>query len=144
MKKYKIKVRGTEYSVEINSIEGNVASLTVNDTPYEVEVEGIATNPTRVVNKGLQKAEMQSEVPVIKQAAPSTGTAYPLKSPLPGVILDMKVKEGDTIKAGQLVLLLEAMKMENNIESDRDGIVEKVNFHKGDSVLEGDVLITIK
>jgi len=144
MKKYKIKIRGTEYTVEINKMDGNIANLTVDDTPYEVEVQGLVTNPTRVINKGLQKAELQSVIPVAKTTSPSKGIAHPLKSPLPGVILEMKVKEGDTVKAGQLLLILEAMKMENNIDADREGVIETIHFQKGDSVLEGDVLVTIK
>lgn len=144
MKKYVIKIYGTEYAVKIKSVEGKTAQLTVNDTPYEVEIEGLTTNPTRMTTKTtIQQPVMQSEVPVTKPA-PAVGNAYPMKAPLPGVILEMAVKEGDTVKQGQLLLVLEAMKMENNIESDRAGIIEKINYHKGDSVLEGDVLLTIK
>jgi biotin carboxyl carrier protein len=76
--------------------------------------------------------------PVAKAA--TTG----LKSPLPGVIMEVRVKEGDTVKKGTPVVVLEAMKMENNIESDKDGVVEKIHIQKGQSVLEGDVLLTIK
>lgn len=144
MKKYVIKIYGTEYAVKIKSVEGKTAQLTVNDTPYEVEVEGLTTNPTRMTTKTtIQQPVMQSEVPVSKPA-PASGSAFQMKSPLPGVILEMAVKEGDTVKQGQLLLVLEAMKMENNIESDRAGVIEKINYHKGDSVLEGDVLLTIK
>lgn len=144
MKKYVIKIYGTEYAVKIKKVEGKTAQLTVNDVPYEVEVEGLTTNPTRMSTKTtIQQPVMQSEVPVTKPA-PASGNAYPMKAPLPGVILEMAVKEGDTIKQGQLLLVLEAMKMENNIESDRAGVIEKINYHKGDSVLEGDVLLTIK
>jgi len=144
MKKYVVKIHGTEYAVKINNIEGKTAKLTVNDVPYEVEVDGLATNPTRMSTKTtLQQPVMQSEVPVTKPA-PASGNAYQMKAPLPGVILEVAVREGDTIKQGQLLLVLEAMKMENNIESDRAGVIEKINYHKGDSVLEGDVLLTIK
>ena len=144
MKKYVIKIYGTEYAVKIKNVEGKTAQLTVNDTPYEVEVEGITTNPTRMSTKtAIQQPVMQSEVPVTKPA-PTSSNSYPMIAPLPGVILDMAVKEGDTIKPGQLLLVLEAMKMENNIEADRAGVIEKINYHKGDSVLQGDVLLTIK
>ena len=144
MKKYVVKIYGTEYAVKIKSVEGKTALLTVNDIPYEVEVEGLTTNPTRMSTKPtIQQPVMQSEVPVTKPA-PTSGNAYPMKAPLPGVILEMAVKEGDTIKQGQLLFMLEAMKMENNIESDREGVIEKINYHKGDSVLEGDVVLTIK
>ena len=72
------------------------------------------------------------------------GSATPLKSQLPGVIFDIKVREGDVVKAGQTVMILEAMKMENNIEADRDGVIEQIKAQRGDSVLEGDVLLTIR
>ncbi|WP_085536461.1 biotin/lipoyl-containing protein [Massilibacteroides vaginae] len=144
MKKYVIKIYGTEYAVKIKNVEGKTAQLTVNDIPYEVEVEGITTNPTRMTTKtAIQHPVMQSEVPVSKPA-PTSSSSYPMKAPLPGVILEMGIKEGDTIKQGQLLLVLEAMKMENNIESDRAGVIDKIYFHKGDSVLEGDTLLTIK
>ena len=143
MKEYKIKVNGTEYTVNINDIEDSVAHLTVNGTGYEVEVEGIATAPKKVVSKGVQTPELQSEEPVARPTKPS-GDAAALKSPLPGVILEVNVREGDTVKAGQTLLILEAMKMANNIEADRDGVSERISARKGDSVLEGDVLLTIK
>ena len=143
MKEYNLKVNGNEYAVNITKIEDNAATLTVNGTEYTVEVEGIATQPTRVVNKGVQTPQMQSSEPVVKPVA-SGGASSPVKSPLPGVILDVMIREGDTVKAGQTLLVLEAMKMENNIDADKDGVVERVSARKGDSVLEGDVLLTIK
>ncbi|MFA7201298.1 MAG: acetyl-CoA carboxylase biotin carboxyl carrier protein subunit, partial [Bacteroidales bacterium] len=63
--------------------------------------------------------------------------------PLPGVILEVTVKEGDTVKSGQKLVVLEAMKMENNIEADRDGVVTSIKVSKGDSVLEGAPLIIL-
>ena len=79
---------------------------------------------------------------VVKPTAPSTGKSG-VKSPLPGVILDIRIKEGDTVSVGQTLMVLEAMKMENNIDSDRAGVVKSVKVNRGDSVLEGDVLITL-
>lgn len=143
MKEYNLKINGTAYSIFIKNVKDNVANLTVNGIPYEVEVEGIKTAPTKVVNKGIQTPTMQSDEPVVKPTNRS-GSAMGLKSPLPGVILDVMVREGDAVKAGQTVLVLEAMKMENNIEADRDGVIERIEARKGDSVLEGDVLLTIK
>ncbi len=81
---------------------------------------------------------------ITRAAAPKASAgAGAIKSPLPGTILDVMVREGDTVKAGQRLLLLEAMKMENNIDSDRDGTVQSISVRKGDAVLEGDVLITL-
>ena len=147
MKKYKIKIQGSEYEVNIHSVENNLAHLTVNNVEFDVEVEGLMTNPTRMTSAPVLKTSvptMQSSAPVVKPSTPVTGIAHPVKSPLPGVILEIKVNPGDTVKNGQLVMILEAMKMENNIEADKDGIIEVINPSKGDSVLEGDVLFTIK
>ena len=67
-----------------------------------------------------------------------------MKSPLPGVILDIKIKEGDTVKRGQTIIILEAMKMENNINANKDGKVAEIKVNKGDSVLEGTDLVIIE
>ena len=148
MKKYKIKINGAEYDVNIHSVEDKIAHLTVNDIEFEVEVEGIVTNPTRMsAKKTTVKTEvpvMQSDTPVVKRQPTSSNSVYELKSPLPGVVMEIKVNVGDTVKAGDVGLILEAMKMENNIEIDRDGVIEKIHPGKGDSVLEGDVLLSIK
>ena len=142
---YKIKVNGAEYEVNIQRFEGTTAQLTVNDVEFDVEVEGLFANPTRMSpatkTTAYKPAAKTAEVPIVK---PKTSGSYELKSPLPGIILEILVKEGDTVKAGQQVLVLEAMKMENSIQTDREGIVEKINRSAGDSVLEGDVILIIK
>ena len=145
MKEYKFKIHGNEYEVSINSVEDNIADVTVNGTQYEVEIEGKAskvskiTKPTPSTSSAAPTAEVIS--PAKAAAKKSAGTA--VKSPLPGVIVDLKVREGDQVKAGQHLLVLEAMKMENNIDADRDGIIVELKVNKGDSVLEGDTLLTI-
>ena len=132
MKEYKFKIHGNEYEVSINSVEDNIADVTVNGTQYEVEIEGKASKVSKITKP----------TPSTSSAAKkSAGTA--VKSPLPGVIVDLKVREGDQVKAGQHLLVLEAMKMENNIDADRDGIIVELKVNKGDSVLEGDTLLTI-
>ena len=138
---YKIKVNGTEYEVNIKKFEASTAQLTVNNVDFDVEIEGVVANPTRMTPKPAAKA-IQSETPLAKPKISNSG--YELKSPLPGVILEISVKAGDTVKAGQQVLVLEAMKMENGIHAERAGVVEKINCNAGDSVLEGDVLFSIK
>ena len=77
-------------------------------------------------------------------APAASGAGMPLKSPLPGVILEMKVNVGDTVTEGQTVLVLEAMKMENNIDAPKSGVIKSIAKGKGDSVLEGDLLLTIE
>jgi biotin carboxyl carrier protein len=145
MKKYKIKVNGSEYEVSVNKVDGNFANVTVNEIDFDVEVEGLTTNPTRVGKKPVADKEsiMQSSTPVVKRPAASN-SGYKMTSPLPGVVVEIPVKEGDNVKKGQVIAILEAMKMENNIEIDREGVIDKVGVQKGDSVLEGDMLVTLK
>jgi biotin carboxyl carrier protein len=76
-------------------------------------------------------------------AAPKGAGAGIIKSPLPGKVLDIMVKPGDKVHVGQTIICLEAMKMENNINSDREGEVISIHAQKGDTVLEGDKLISI-
>ena len=140
---YKIRVNGADYEVHIRKVEGTKAYLTVNDVEFDVEVEGLATNPTRMSHKPEPRLT-QPNIPVAPVGNLRTDSVYQLKSPLPGVILEMHVKEGDLIKPGQILFILEAMKMENNIEADREGVIEKIHRTKGDTVLEGDVILTIK
>jgi len=143
MQHYKIKTNGVEYEVHIQKVEGKKAFLTVNNVAFEVEVEGINVNPTRMSNKPVS-VTIPSDTPVVKPRASQLTSAYELKSPLPGTILDVCVAVGETVREGQIVLILEAMKMENNIQTEYGGKVEKIHFRKGDSVLEGDVILTIK
>jgi biotin carboxyl carrier protein len=142
--KFNIKINGNVYAIRIEDVKDDIAYITVNDVPYEVEVEGIATNPTRMKVSEIEAPKKKSGEPVVKPSETSSSSSYAFKSPLPGTILEIKASEGAAVKAGDLLLVLEAMKMENNIEADRDGIIETIKIKKGDSVLEGDVLLTIK
>jgi biotin carboxyl carrier protein len=147
-KEYKFKINGHEYEVAVNSIEGGIARVSVNGTDYQVEVQSntlIKPRPPKPAD--LSPATYSATAPVspakIDQSAPA-GSASPLKSPLPGVILEVKVREGESVKAGQLLMVLEAMKMENNIDAHKAGVVQSIVKRQGDSVLEGDVLLTIE
>ena len=66
-----------------------------------------------------------------------------IRAPMPGMIIDYKVKEGDKIKSGDIVVVLEAMKMENSLTSPTDGVIKKISFHAGSSVNKDDVLCVI-
>jgi biotin carboxyl carrier protein len=146
MKNYKFKINGNEYNVGIVSIEGNIASVTVNGTDYQVEMENAPAAPVQVVPAAPASAAPAAPVsapkatPAPKMAA---GTGNAVTSPLPGVIIAVKVNVGDTVKAGQEVAVLEAMKMENSIEAEQSGTVTAVHVCKGDSVLEGAPIVTI-
>ena len=149
MKNFKFKINGIDYSVDINEVEGQEIKLDVNGTPYNVTVDKEIRQPkhTTIVSSrpaprvATAQGEVQRSAPAPAPAAATAG--HKVQSPLPGTILDVFVNVGDQVKSGQTVVLLEAMKMENNIEADQDGMVESVNVRKGDSVLEGDALIVI-
>ena len=150
MKEYKIKINGNDYAVVVKNVEDGKAEVSVNGTEYLVDVEGMRAQKTQTKTpKIVQPSAVpagESHPAVQKTSSPAATasvSAGDLKSPLPGVILDVAVREGDAVKVGQRLMLLEAMKMENNIEADRDGVVKSLKVRKGDSVLEGDVLITI-
>ena len=134
MKEYKYKINGNSYKVTIGDIEDNIAHVEVNGTHYKVEME---KQPKTAPKPAVVRPLLNSP------AAPSTGKSG-VKSPLPGVILDIKVNVGDTVKRGQTIIILEAMKMENNINADKDGKVTAINVNKGDSVLEGNDLVIIE
>ncbi len=143
MKTYKFKINGNEYNVAINSVEGKNASVTVNGTDYQVELEEApATAPVQAPAAApVQAAPSPAPAPAAAPAPSGAGKA--VTSPLPGVIIAVKVNVGDTVKAGQEVAVLEAMKMENSIEATHDGTVTAINVAKGDSVLEGAPIVTI-
>lgn len=149
MKKYQYKVQGVDYDVEIEEVEGNIAKVNVNGIPFEVELKQ-PINPTSSLNK--VKVEAPKPVAKAPAAAPAAapaptpapaGAGTAIKSPLPGTITDVKVNVGDKVNAGDVVLVLEAMKMQNNIESETTGTVTSIAVKPGDSVMEGFVLLTI-
>lgn len=146
MKEYKFKINGNDYKVAVDTVENGIAKVSVNGTNYQVELEQDmapkAVKPVQVARATYQ-ATPQAAPAKVEQAAPA-GNASPLKSPLPGVILDVKVREGDSVKEGQTIMILEAMKMENNIDAHKSGVIRTISKRQGDSVLEGDVLIIIE
>lgn len=146
MKNYKFKIHGTNYSVDIKSVEGQTIELELNGTPYQVEVDKqIKQTPKKVVLANRQASPSPAAVETTQTVTPKhTGGANTIKSPLPGTILDVFVNVGDTVKAGQKLMLLEAMKMENQIDADRDGVIKSVGVRKGDVIMEGDILVTIE
>lgn len=143
MKEYKYKINGNAYKVTIGDIEDNIAHVEVNGTPYKVEMEKAPKVAVKPIVRPASTAPAAPTTQVVKPAAPSTGKSG-VKSPLPGVILDIKVNVGDTVKKGQVIIILEAMKMENNINADKDGKITAINVNKGDSVLEGTDLVIIE
>ena len=144
MKTYKFKINGNQYDVAINSVEGKNASVTVNGSEYQVELEeAVASAPAAPVAATVQAAAAPAATAAPAPKPAATGAGKAVTSPLPGVIIGVKVNVGDSVKAGQEVAVLEAMKMENSIEATHDGTVTAVHVAKGDSVLEGAPIVTI-
>ena len=154
MKEYKFKINGKEYQVAIGEASGNMLSVNVNGANYEVELD--ASNLAASAGNAFAGAKKMADAPANASpasAAPSTaasaaapaatGAGKTIKSPLPGIIISVDVKEGQAVKRGQKVAVIEAMKMENDILAECDGTVTAVHARKGDSVLEGEDIVTI-
>lgn len=151
MKNYKFTINGNKYSVEVGDLENNAVNVEVNGTPYNVEMDMEIKQPVKVkpvvkVSANTNKAAAPAAATANVKSAPAAATASgaTLKSPLPGTILDIFCKEGDAVKAGQRLFLLEAMKMENNIDAEKDGVIKEVRVHRSDSVMEGDILVVFE
>ena len=158
MAKYQYTVKGVDYEVEIQDIEGNIANVTVNGIPFEVEMkQPVKAGKPKVKLSEERRAEGSEERRVKSEesnsssasaastsSAPTAAAGKPVVAPLPGTINEIKVKVGDKVNAGDTVVILEAMKMQNNIEAETSGTITSINVNKGDAVMEGDTLVTIK
>ncbi len=150
MKQYKYKINGAQYDVTIDSIVGKIAKVEVNGIPFEVEMQGSSLVeedlPTQVADAA--PTAPAAEAPAAAPAAPVAATAgpgagTPVKAPLPGVVAKVLVSVGQAVKKGETVLVLEAMKMENNITTETDGTITGICVAAGDSVMEGTTLVTV-
>jgi biotin carboxyl carrier protein len=143
MKKFSFTINGNEYDVEIKNVEDNTAEVEVNGFTYAVQFDRLlesSKTPKLVRTESVPSTDItRSEQKTSSPSVPKGGAQ--IKSPLPGVILDVFVNVGDTVKYGDKILALEAMKMENTINADKDGKIIAIKVKKGDSVMEGDVLV---
>ncbi len=139
MKEYRFKINGKEYQVAIGEADGNMLNVNVNGANYQVELENAP------VAAPVQAAPVAQAAPAAAPAAApkAAGAGTTIKSPLPGIIISVDVKEGQAVKRGQKLAVIEAMKMENDILSEVDGTVTAIHTRKGDSVLEGADIVTI-
>ena len=143
MKEYKFKINGNQYEVAINAIEGNIADVTVNGTPYKVEMENAPAAAPVAAPVAAPASAAAAPAPAAAPAAAPAGPGTDINSPLPGVIIEVSVKEGQAVKAGQKVALIQAMNMTNDNQAEKDVTVTTIHVHKGDSVLEGAKIVTI-
>jgi biotin carboxyl carrier protein len=143
MKKFKFTINGNNYEVEILGFEENVAKVEVNGTVYDVEVQKdlkVTKTPTLVRAEPPKPTGKETRIP--KNVTKTTNVA--IKAPLPGTIIQVFVKPGDKVAIGQKVLTMEAMKMENNVMSEKDGTVKTVNVKPGQTVMQNDILVEIE
>lgn len=148
LKEYKYKINGIRFTVGVGDVTDTEVYVEVNGTPYHVEIDKATEKKLSKIEKPKTEApegvrnESGEKVVLAKPVVASKAAA--VKSPLPGTIMSFNVKVGDTIKAGDTVCILEAMKMENDIHSIKGGIVKEILCKVGDSVLEGADLMIIE
>lgn len=141
MKKFDFTIKGQKYEVLVKDFDENIAHLEVNGTSYEVEVhkEVKVTKTPKLVRQPIVSKPGEGTI-----AKKDGGNVFKVKAPLPGSIFKLKVAVGDTIKKGDVLLIMEAMKMENNIMSEKDGVVKSIKVAVGDTVLQEDVLMELE
>lgn len=136
MKKYIVKVNGKSYEVELEEVREGVSSSASSPQP-------LVSNPKpQTTTKAVEKKPQPK--PAAPKAQPAPQGTETISAPMPGTILEIKVNQGDTVTEGQVLLLLEAMKMENEIVAPRSGKVAAINTAKGASVNTGDPLISLE
>lgn len=148
MSKYQYKVNGIDYNVEIQDIENNIAYVSVNGKQFEIEMpETIKTHskPKKEVTQKESKpvAVARKQAPEAKQESKPASKGMKVTAPLPGTITEVKVTVGQAVKEGDTVVVLEAMKMQNNIEAETNGTITEIHVSNGDTVMEGKPLVTI-
>lgn len=139
MKNFKFKIHDNNYSVKILSHEGKEINLEVNGTLYSVKMkEDVLKQKTPTL---VRAASKRPSVPLnVDPASQKTK----IVSPLPGTIFSIAVKVGDVINVGDPLLVLEAMKMENNITAEKSGTVSSINITVGQQVLQNDLLLEME
>lgn len=145
MKEYKYKINGNTYKVAVGDIDNNIAQVEVNGTPYKVELDGRKA-PVKIINSPRPAAAPRTEsgAKVIASAPAAAAGGYQVKAPLPGTVISIPVKVGDTVEASTTVIVLEAMKMENAIRAGRAGKIASIAVNNGDAVPDGAVMVTIE
>ena len=140
MKKFSFTINGNDYEVEIKKFENRKARIEVNGTCYNVELneEEHTTKTPILVRSKVKKPVDSHKIQKLESAV------FTVKAPLPGNIMQIFVKPGDEVKKDDPLLLYEAMKMENKILCEKDGVVSQIKVNPGDNVLQDDVLMEIK
>ena len=138
MKRFKFKIRGNKYEAVIQKFENNTVDIEVNGTSYKVEIEKeiVTAKTPKLVRSAVKTSKEDAQI--------KSNTGKSVKAPLPGTIIKINVKPGDEVNAGDTLLIMEAMKMENNIQCETGGKIKSVLIKEGENVLQGDNLIEIE
>jgi len=145
---YKIAIKDKKFDVEVGEIRDGLAQVSVNQTPFEVKIENFAEIMPSAVAPAAPKPAAPAPRPVTiapasKPAPIASADGNIISAPISGLIVNVMVKAGDSVSAGQIVAILEAMKMENSIVTHVAGVVKEVRAQKGAEVATGDVLMVI-
>lgn len=144
MKEYKYTINGNKYEVVIGDIVDNIAAVKVNGEDFQVEMEPEAEPEKKKVVLGKPAAAASEGAATATANAANVNTNNAVKAPLPGTIVEVKVAVGDEVQPGDIVVVLEAMKMANNLEAEKGGKVTAVLVKEGQSVMEDDALVVIE
>lgn len=141
MKRFKFAIHGNDYDVEVRDIDNNIAEVEVNGTVYQVDIK--VDKPIIKTPKLMRSITTPNNSSGQKTNVPINSKGLIIKSPLPGIILTINKKVGDSVKVGETILVMEAMKMENDVKADVDGVILSLKVNVNDAVLEGDALVEI-
>ena len=141
-KEYKYTINGNQYEVAIGDIVENEATVIVNGEEYKVAWEPEPEEEKKVVVR--KPVETSETAESSDGGAANVNANNAVKAPLPGVITSIEVNVGDEVKAGDTLLVLEAMKMANNIETEKDGKVAAILVKPGQTVMEDDPLVVVE
>ncbi|MFI3280967.1 MAG: biotin/lipoyl-containing protein [Rikenellaceae bacterium] len=151
MRDYSLKINGHKYSVQINDLneESKMAKVVLNGVSYDVEIDGMSTVTKKAKPQVARSTQNATNVtPSLVESTPvataHSGAGQAVRSPLPGTVFDIKVSVGSKVSQGDTLMVLEAMKMENNIDADMAGVVKEIAVQKGATVMEGQILLVIE
>ncbi len=148
-KEFKLEINGKDYSVTINKFTAQDAEVTVNGNTYNIDIKDLGIEQVSDIKPQYAQSVISSPVstsenkPKLHRPKSLTNPSA-ITAPLPGLIQKIFVKVGDEVKSGQNILIMEAMKMENEIQSKSDGIIKEIKYKEGESVEEGEVLVTLE
>ncbi len=143
MKEYEYEINGTSYRVTVKEVLGEYAEVEVNGIPYEVHIKSVSSASPTSVESRSPAPQPAPQAPAPRPSPQGAAQDGLISAPMPGVVIKLLVSKGDRVNSGDAVMIVEAMKMENEIKTAQGGTVEDIFVDKGDSVNTGDRLLRI-